>query len=79
MARSATDRRAQHGTATTHCAATGPKPRSPMPPQQHDTTTTHYAATLGDVTDTGLRWAQCVHSAAWSLNTQIHAVGHGAP
>ncbi len=47
--------------------------------QQYGTATTHYAATLGDVTDTGLRWAPCAHAAAWGLNTQIHAVGDGAP
>ena len=47
--------------------------------QAHGTVTTHYGATLHDVTDTGLRWAQCVHAAGWGLNTQIHALGDGAP
>jgi hypothetical protein len=47
--------------------------------QTHGTTTTHYAATLHDVADTGLRWAQCVVAADWGLNTQIHALGDGAP
>lgn len=41
--------------------------------------TTHYGATLHDVADTGLRWAQCVKAAGWGLNTQIHALGDGAP
>ena len=41
--------------------------------------TTHYAATLHDVTDTGLRWAQCVQAAGWGLNSQIHGIGDGAP
>lgn len=40
--------------------------------------TTHYGATLHDVADTGLRWAQCVQAAGWGLNSQIHAVGDGA-
>jgi len=56
--------------------------RNPAPLQQPGTDTTHYAATFGDVTDTGLRWlrsAQCAHAAARGLNTQIHAVGDGAP
>ena len=47
--------------------------------QAHGTVTTHYGATLHDVTDTGLRWAQCTHAAGWGLNTQIHALGDGAP
>ena len=42
-------------------------------------TTTHYGATLHDVADTGLRWAQSVKAAGWGLNTQIHALGDGAP
>ena len=46
---------------------------------QHGTAATHYAAMLGDVTDSGLRWAQCAHAAAWGLNTQIHVGGDGAP
>ena len=41
--------------------------------------TTHYGATLHDVADTGLRWAQCVKAAGWGLNTRIHALGDGAP
>ena len=41
--------------------------------------TTHYAATLHDVTDTGLRLAQCVRTAGWGLNSQIHGIGDGAP
>lgn len=47
--------------------------------QKHRTVTTHYAATLHDVADTGLRWAQCTQAAGWGLNTQIHALGDGAP
>jgi len=41
-------------------------------------TTTHYGATLHDVADAGLRWAQCVKAAGWGLNTEIHALGDGA-
>ena len=41
--------------------------------------TTHYAATLHSVSDTGLRWAQCVQAAGWGLNSQIHGIGDGAP
>lgn len=41
--------------------------------------TTHYGATLHDVTDTGLRWAQCVRAAGWGLDSQIHGIGDGAP
>jgi len=47
--------------------------------QAHQTVTTHYGATLHDVTDTGLRWAQCAVAAGWGLDTQIHALGDGAP
>jgi hypothetical protein len=46
--------------------------------QKHDSATTHYEATMDDVTDTGLRWAQCTQAAGWGLNTQIHALGDGA-
>jgi len=41
--------------------------------------TTHYGATLHDVADTGRRWGQAVKAAGWGLNTQIHALGDGAP
>ena len=41
-------------------------------------TTIHYGATLHDVADAGLRWAQCVKAAGWGLNTEIHALGDGA-
>ena len=47
--------------------------------QTHGTATTHYAATLDDVADTGLRWAQCAAAVGWGLNTKIHALGDGAP
>lgn len=41
--------------------------------------TPHYAATLHGVSDTGLRWAQCVQAAGWGVNSRIHAIGDGAP
>lgn len=47
--------------------------------QKHRSVTTYYAATLHDVADTGLRWAQCTQAADWGMNTQIHALGDGAP
>ena len=47
--------------------------------QAHGTVTTRFGATLHDVTDTGLRWAQAVRAAGWALNSQIHALGDGAP
>jgi hypothetical protein len=47
--------------------------------QAHGTVTTRYGATLHDVSDTGLRWAQCAHAAGWGLDTRIHALGDGAP
>lgn len=47
--------------------------------QAHKTVTTHYGATLHDVADTGLRWARCAAQAGWGLDTQIHALGDGAP
>lgn len=47
--------------------------------QADGTVTTHYGATLHDVADAGLRWAQCVQAAGWGLDTQIHALGDGAP
>ena len=40
--------------------------------------TTHDGATLHDVTEAGLRWAQVVKAAGWGLNSQIHALGDGA-
>lgn len=47
--------------------------------QAHGTVTTHFGATLHDVTDTGLRWAHAAHAAGWALDSQIHALGDGAP
>lgn len=47
--------------------------------QAHGTVTTHFGATLHDVTDTGLRWAQAAHEVGWALDSQIHALGDGAP
>ena len=47
--------------------------------QAQGTVTAQYGATLHDVTDTGLRWAQCAAAAGWGLETQIHALGDGAP
>lgn len=46
--------------------------------QTQGSATTHYGATLHDVTDTGLRWAQCVKAAGWGLNSDIHGLGDGA-
>lgn len=45
----------------------------------HGTATTHYDATLGDVTETGIRWSRVVGRAGWATSTRIHAVGDGAP
>jgi hypothetical protein len=39
----------------------------------------HYDATLGDVAEAGVRWSRVVGIAGWSMNTQIHVVGDGAP
>ena len=39
---------------------------------------THYEATLGDVEDTGRRWAHAVRSAGWAAATGIHVVSDGA-
>ena len=47
--------------------------------QAHGTVTTQFGATLHDVADTGLRWAQAVYAAGWALDSQIHALGDGAP
>lgn len=47
--------------------------------QKHKTVTTHYEATLHGVDETGLHWARCTQAAGWGLNTQIHAIGDGAP
>jgi hypothetical protein len=47
--------------------------------QAQGSATTYYGATLHDVADTGLRWAQCVQAAGWGLDTRIHALGDGAP
>jgi adenylosuccinate lyase len=58
-------------------AAQAPQPVRTLP--AHGTINTHFGATLYDVTDTGLRWAQVVHAAGWALDSQIHALGDGAP
>jgi uncharacterized protein UPF0236 len=47
--------------------------------QAQGTVTAHYGATLHDVAETGLRWAQCAAAAGWGLDSQIHALGDGAP
>ena len=47
--------------------------------QAHQTVTTQYGATLHDVADTGRRWAQCAAAAGWGVDSQIHALGDGAP
>jgi len=47
--------------------------------QAHGTLTTRFVATLHDVTDTGLRWAQTAHAAGWALDSQIHALADRAP
>lgn len=38
----------------------------------------HYEATLGDVEDTGRRWAHAVHGAGWAAQSQIHVISDGA-
>ena len=47
--------------------------------QAHGTVNTQFGATLHDVADTGLRWAQAAYAAGWALDSQIHALGDGAP
>ena len=48
-------------------------------PQAHGAANTLVGATLHDVTATGLRWAQAARAAGGALNSQIHALGDGAP
>lgn len=38
----------------------------------------HYEATLGDVEETGQRWAHAVASAGWAAHSRIHVVSDGA-
>ena len=40
--------------------------------------TTYYGATLGEVTETGVRWSQTVGKAGWGTHSRIHGVGDGA-
>ena len=42
-------------------------------------TDTFYAATFGEVAELGCRWGHCARRAGWALNSQVHALGDGAP